>query len=1337
MTDNADPTGMKHAQTREVGRARAMAQAAWSRVPFTQARKERLHRDAGDKAAVEEEARLRARKRNEEETKRSETRVDTGSVEGGEFPVFRNALMDAIRRGQSRSSETSDMMIREVVCSDAFIQAIDTIMIRTPLEEVEVEYQKQMRKIRDSLVSELKKAKESSDYTMAKLSTHEMDIVLHTMIGFAPLWASTVFPPDMLKPPEAFLRFLETVALRERHGTEGEFIGKVLKNMAAMRTITSATDRHAPRELVDVAYINSYLSRKSAEPVERAVADFTQSVQQLLETPEDEVCPATGTPGHGLVPKMMAGLEERIQTVTEAQGRMETAKDAQTEKNGAKDKAKAEMDKVADYKRRADAKRDKIADADYQKIVTALETETAKYEAAKAEAEAASGEFGTAVREYNEAVADAKAYKREMEARVELTKKDAAGLFRPEASKGNATADSVADAMADTLINQHVIDVVDHVDRTIGKWKEYGRLSNTEFEGFVERVEDILDRKDALGRLKEKYVEGVAAKISAKDLESLEGDITTLRRDIEGSTLAPELRTPLLQVMDPLGNMGYPRESIDKKIEAVYYEQNVIHVEEIIAAAAVPDATKAELRSAVARVKKKGAGEEFTASVQRIKETHGQPLRKAAKMAVEKMAKNRSGSPIGITDQQWAKAYEVWTSSSNEPEGQLMQEESKWAKFKNWFSRRFGIFSDESFYRAITRGLWNSVKNDVTDLYPPNMFQPTYDKRLDNKQKIKNRYWPRVFRGATSLLIKVWIVGSIYQYAAGPAGFVDHFIYDERGGNHWYNKARWPFEWWTQVQRPRQVRRVVHDHYDIPERLADSSMRPDSYYRSQYGVGTRRLEGETDDTGRNARLQWLRGRPEVLRYFQERTLTPDRQVPKRMDSWRRLEETPDTCSTSQRQIPRSCENLGLRTPQAVMDYRPVDTNDAWRQDAPVCCLIEIRETPIADGLLINPVQSDRFVKVLMDQDRGGVRVDYEYLSRVESRLRWVNESFLISPREYTTIRDYRVTARDNIQFIMTQGDAATGPLAPMTRRADAPNFIPEEGRDAFVTLWRETIVSQRSGSNPAQEQIPADVMTSSLQAAITAGRARQPPIVLDVTTEYERRQILIPFESLELQTDTAKDVLVAQQDIRDLVRQFIPSSSTYSINVGRADDFVQVIAQHRMRGGQAADFSPFTSPMGSRVQWAVSMDFIRAREQFRPDGTSSAVPAGSGSATAQAAPDMGPAADRFFSSPNSQTLRDYVDGMMVRLQSDRTGQRVMRTALSSRYGGNEETMRRAVRTEIFRFLSSGLAPEVQERGQWGITVSGAGESMQVTVNDRARFVEQLQNHIVAFLGRRQ
>lgn len=176
-----DPTGMAQAQNADrQGTALARRQAAvparssfWEHVPFTTARARAKEREA-EIGRIEAQAMRDAAGFSQ---RSAEANVDEEAIVGEHLTRFNNAFLSAIRTGYSRTEEatSADSIIREVVTQDAFIHAIRSGTVRTPLEQMDTVRQTEYAERRARLADTLTTARNQREYMIGTLTANEVD----------------------------------------------------------------------------------------------------------------------------------------------------------------------------------------------------------------------------------------------------------------------------------------------------------------------------------------------------------------------------------------------------------------------------------------------------------------------------------------------------------------------------------------------------------------------------------------------------------------------------------------------------------------------------------------------------------------------------------------------------------------------------------------------------------------------------------------------------------------------------------------------------------------------------------------------------------------------------------------------------------------------------------------------------------------------------------------------------------------------------------------------------------------------------------------------------------
>ena len=542
----ADSTGMKQAQTRDPseGRVRRAAGAAWGGVkkgwanrPFSRSRKAAI---AGD----EERARIAAREEHEAAKGKATKGSDTADVANAGLHGFNKILINALRRGNVRSEgyETSDDLIRTVMCQDQFIAIVaNQDQLPTPLEEVSPKYKEQMVAVRERLARMLK------ERTVEELSADDLDILYVSLIGLksvmvrgekAEFWGG--WEADCPSPPEAFFAFLENVAKTESQGTEGEYIGSVLKQLAERKSLTTDTKLKVKRALVDPNYVDTYLEQKSNEPIERTVDEFRGIMQEIMQTPSNKIHEETGVPGLGLEKVSKKKVEDAKEPVS----------DLEPELMQAQAVLQAALQKRADAKERIDQAREKgeiVGDKvdQVRQLEEGLDRDVVV-------AEQALEQVAARYKILNDAYQEVKAKRALFEGKA----KEFETAFRRKLLEASGAND--LKRMPETM-----------------KWAEYPEIAS-----ILDDVNEALKEKESLieavkrerftnPETKEttKTMEQVAQESFAKELEGLNERLEKLEADVKASDLPEEVKKELQKIIKATANMNLQKDYVDEKCE--------------------------------------------------------------------------------------------------------------------------------------------------------------------------------------------------------------------------------------------------------------------------------------------------------------------------------------------------------------------------------------------------------------------------------------------------------------------------------------------------------------------------------------------------------------------------------------------------------------------------------------------------------------------------------------------------------------------------------------------------------------------------------------------------
>ncbi|VVC02831.1 Uncharacterised protein [Candidatus Bilamarchaeum dharawalense] len=1236
-----------------------------SYVPGRHERRERLNRNEAERVEAVERARQRA----------GQT-PDQKATSGNNTTDFNKAFIEAIRRGQSRTDVTGtpDMLIRETICNERFVQAIASAAVRTPLEENDVDYARSMARRREELAGHLNAARTNRRHMIGNLSTHDLDIIYSTMMRMPQIWDGPNWQNGTPRPPEVFMRFLEAVAQRKSSGKEGEFIGMVVKDLSTKRTFTDSKEI-VQATLLDSDYASTYLYRRSAEPLERAVEEFSGLVTTILTTQTSDMTPTVNMPGLGYNAEYARARETREQQVSrlhqvigELQDNADAATRTRTTAEGdirnhidgfrvARDDAVREEQRLmadpaaGEPERQAATRNRERTEREYNRIVDQAEGRARLVDPLLTQ------QFGI-IQQANidetNARADLEMAQREhRESQVELER------FTSEASTAAATRQ-----------------VVDHFRALLIEHKEAGadlkgvadriaeRLPNVVVTAFLDRAQEFLVEKEEL----------------AQYLRQPAPVAAVVGQPVQPQPVRPDYAT-ILQ----------PRVA-DFTARLAAFELDM-------GTAQLPDVTRNRLRMIASALREMEVTKEFVeVQLRETRNNHAFPLRRAALNVVERMNQRNYETLIGLSDAQRLEAVRVWESTS-EIDNPVTRGESGWTRFKQRLA--YHTLSGRG-WRQKGRKVWDhTIGNDINYLrHEPTGRVMSRDHTEDGHGAYYPTIWPRWARGVAGLAVKGVVLtvlgGNMLgqeQLSLNPLSWPSPIVH-ALGGPVYVESRDWyrPWSWLMPVEAQKEVRRVIHDSYDIPDRLAK---RGTEYYRSAYGVG-QKLPDEKDDVSAQARLSWLQSRKDVLVFLQERkTMKVVTEVKDLGD------ERGANCSTSTSPVPGTCKTLGVETVEQVQAYQPVEP-DKWKPGMKVCCTIELGYNAISDGLRLNTHQTDRFVALLMAEEAKGVKISYEYLNSPENRARWAQTGFLVSELENQVMTATNVYDLSNVQFLLSQGKGTAELRLAMGKVGDARYHVVEQNRDAFLNLLRENIVREaakvQQTVNPVMESVPNEVLTVALQTTMETATAQG--WVKNTEVEFQRKSVEKELGGLKL-SQASLDICVVQTDVKQLLLEFTSAASPYRLNVDRSDEFVRMVVEHKKAGGKTTDYSP--AAYGPRVNGAVGSGLMVQISEPAPQAT----------LTTDSLQQDGQA---FFTG---NRIGGKIDSVLESLLAD-TGAdgTAVNGVLTSRFTGNKEQLSGAVKARWYRELSTAAQnPTVQgSLKSVGITVTKTETGFDVTVD---------------------
>lgn len=523
-----------------------------------------------------------------------------------------------------------------------------------------------------------------------------------------------------------------------------------------------------------------------------------------------------------------------------------------------------------------------------------------------------------------------------------------------------------------------------------------------------------------------------------------------------------------------------------------------------------------------------------------------------------------------------------------------------------------------------------------------------------------------------------------------------------------------PWNWdWSGPQDPtnEELRKYSYnDNYVIPERLANR-VDPESeyfagedFFTSRYGVG-HMLPGEKDDSNAKARLEWLRRHPDVLRFLDER----DRLS--RVVKWELLDE--------KAKIPDNDKDDKNNKPvcATVNNGKNVVCHPLW-----------IQTEPLKDGWKLNERVADEFIEALRALDTQHTAITYDYLN---SNLQlWKHDGYLIKKQEAALMDWAGLDTLDDARFLMAQPQAITL-LAPLLSRGESQLYLETSYRDEFIAAWREEIKKAVPNVDAMFQSVSEDAMKAAFDATVAGVKAGpMTAMLVDCTEDYNRRLVMDDVEKIRMEmgipslAQATVDALVQHSELREFFLKFTVTDAAEELEGATFDEFVGdwllplVESDPQHAAEKLEEFDPFTTPQGSRVQWAERYEYMR-KVPLPPATGEAAAPAEEG-----ATPPLSDEAKTFYGNAAvngglNDTLRVMLDSLY---EATGTDGEAMRRA----YGSDRVKTEEAVRAELYRMLTSAgqndgdatTKGDIEKCRMLGITVTGTGDAMKIEVNGR-------------------
>jgi len=1386
-----DPTGMRQARNIDssagiAGRAKAASNTVkgwWG------ARKERNEKKDEEKwrneARVKAEEDMKARSQGEKppegglvqgQRHSNAPDIDVTTVQGNHVETFKKMFIDAIKRGNSRTEQagSADSLIKEVVCSDLFVSAIANGMIKTPLEEVDTEYQKDMAYRRQKLAANLKKAQEIKEFIIPdkEFTTHELDIILTTMLGSpevyedpmkskkqnaerdlqgaADLWKKRMdkdeWPEEIPLPHEALFIFIENAALRHDPEKPFEFIGHVCKDFSSRNTFTKSKEM-TTRTLMDGAFINDYLYSQSAYPIDRVVENFHSRVSKLLAMPTDEMHSELHAPGLGYEQIFETVVSEKRGWVAEAQMLVEregaaikSAKEAQSKARTSFSEAEEERARMLEIITKA--KRDgKVRlkggielKADDPQLLDALHGAENRAVQARKELE------------------DATIWENASSSALEKARKD---LKMREDAVIAFEKKSYPAAIARELAN----DFKSKLEQNIASTDELYRIGETISKRLVNpKVQSVAD--EAFKVLKEREI--LRGLLSAPEMADQSRDA--------GRVL----------VLYPSGNIGGPetaqkpadaREETKKKLKEVFsykideYRQRVESLKTSVRDSNLPQEVAFQFEKLADTMTEAHLEVEnalLASQLEYLTGFYGRPLKKAAELSLKPLGRRDYQNMINVTGADKVLARMIYEARSGEVSSPSLKEESGWKRKWQWIQyifkgeRWIGSDRDESGKpRGLLVRAWNwSLAEDFDSVFrPKNWFQRIRGRRHDGTRYIGKA--PRLVDGLWGFAWKGYLVGGLL------AGLVLGQGTNE--DSRWYKPWHWPaymmkavhggpvyvdetriYLPWTLMmpdESQRDVKRIINDDYDDWRKLDE---RGGEYYKNTFGIGTKRLQGENSDSGMEKRLGWAEDHPDVLRFLQERTTlnisVRIKDIGERPENCGSVKPQGDGSAQAVNKLSKSCKALGVVSDEKAAEYLPRE-KDQWLKGRGmrICCTIEKTSKKVPDGMMINTAMADRFVAMLMDDERKGNKINYKYVANAQSRVRWMNEGVLVTQNEAEIIRKFSITERDNVFFLLMQTGASKTFLPTCDPEAISPLLAVKEHRDEFVSKWRAETAKRLMDKEVKADPLKQIVSETDIIEAFNTVRNANMGWFSDRTHAYLHRQVLLEVPTLNLETDTAVDVLVMQRDVLDLVKGYLLPSSKYYIVMGMGDAFIQKLDMHKRVGGSLGDYDASKPEKGRLVESTVKEGYLAIKTEYAgasavqtPDSGASAQSAEAPEALQPALPIMTPEAENFYGNTANENFKNMVEGAFNTMLAKGPDSKALHAALSARFSGDRMAMKNAVKADLYNLLTSSKGPDINERSGYGLGVNGEGAGLTVDVQNPRLAGSGIRGHIRRF-----
>lgn len=1288
---------------------------------------------------------------------------------GDHVKKVHDAIIRALRSGGSGGAEPS-VVLRDVMCSSIFIEAVRSGTFKTPRERGDPTFAREAGTTdgkRAKLAEKLEMAGHDRGYLMPPLDQEELDFVYAALAGNPAAWEGCQeWPGSMDRPHDAFMNFIIRLAQEQRDETNpaaaATFMVNVLGFLAQQPTLTDAKEYSSAR-LVSEEWVGGVIHRKANAPVETAVCEFRLGVEEILVTPLDSICQKTGTAGlaetdmRGLKTEYDTSVAAYVQahdTAESARQNLEAAKAASTQAGENANVARVALDAATDEHARAKqaereafqrlgvAKRQaratpwrgpaatggtgatgaapalSVIQAQYDEIKNAERAASQRLASARATHTSAARlarEAGTALREAQNVVTAAEA--------LGNSTAQIAGdpRFRPLAMPLRE-AETHAAHFRDVLIQSREgsQDVAKDIAAAIGTTLENKGLKKLckQAEKTAAAMEKAMPFSPDAGKIltadeKREVLAGVTSDVAA-------GAILAARE---------QEKEKKEKNADVLGR----EEEFQKQLAAFNEQITSTRMPSDMKAAFMGLAVAIGCKSTTAADVKAFTANAAAADARRFGNCTMQenihPLKKAIGLAVEKM-QDMPYDAQDLTPFEWALVRVAWERHEGMKDVRKLTQKSGWTRFKEGVTH---LFTDDKAWRSRGRWTYNTaIGNTLYDIRHPResaeealanghakpRLRPHMRKDKDTGEYVPTRI-PQVALAWPYAALKAYVtatIGSLLLPGNLSMGSTDY------GGSfpwihphpilHIFRNPLKEFPGNLLVHftpaspKAHFTGRIIDDTYDDPARLAH---RPAEDHERHYGVGQHMLQGETTYSEAEKRLSWVAGKADVLRFFQERTglKIVDGKV-SAIDS-KGYTNRVTTRNTPGGKIPRAADSLGLTTEEAIRDFDipGYDKEATDNWQKGDPVSVEIR-------VPFTPIKDNLVLCTIMSdafvQELMAIEkggTKLTYDYLNRNMGTWTQKNYIVPKAVGDVIKRYGFGQMDNVDFVMRQGTKAHLMLMPFCDSGQAIWHIKPAYRDAFVGLMRSKITGIMNGIDPRIAEVPEEALNRALNE--TGKEAYKGGWLDNTKTAYDRNQLRIRYATLAFRNEATLDTLIAQKDMDSTLQKFFTPGTRYSIEKSMSDAFVQVLAQHKRGGGRLADFDPLTEPDAPMIGWALSKGYVTGQGSIMP----TSMPAAPDSAS-QANAAM---ADAVLARAGNLDFGGFLDGILNALHGDKgkTGS-IMQAALAMKYGGDRAAMGRAVKGRICAMLAN---PDIgaSTAQSWGLKVTGQGAGLDIKIAD--------------------